>query len=233
LANLEEAGISTTLVVVVKRGVNDDELGAIIKHALGYKCVRGITFQPIQDAGRNIDFDKDRDRVLLTDIRRGILAQCDLFTPDDLVPLPCNPDQICIAYSLRNGEKLTPITSLIPREEFISTVPNAVTFEKYPEIKQKLFDLLSLATVGAQGQSKLSTLLCCLPTVEAPDTFGYDRIFRVVISQFLDKYNFCLGTVKRSCVHFVTKSGQIIPFDTYNLFYRDGKIEGIRAKLQL
>jgi uncharacterized radical SAM superfamily Fe-S cluster-containing enzyme len=43
-----------------------------------------------------------------------------------------------------------------------------------------------------------------------------------VILQFLDRYNFDLGTVKRSCVHFVTEEGQIIPFDTYNTFYRPG-----------
>ncbi len=232
LANLEAAGISTTLVVVVKRGVNDGELGAIIQHALRYKCVRGVTFQPIQDAGRNIDFDKNRDRVLLTDIRQAILSQSDIFTPEDIVPLPCNPDQIAIGYGLRNGKQVTPITSLIPREEFVSTVPNAITFEKYPEIKQKLFDLLSLATVGALGESKLNSLLCCLPQIEAPSAFGYDRIFRVVITQFLDKYDFCVGTVKRSCIHFVTKTGHIIPFDTYNLFYRNGVIDDIRAKLQ-
>ena len=46
--------------------------------------------------------------------------------------------------------------------------------------------------------------------------------FRVVVSQFLDRFNFDLGTVKRSCVHFVQPSGRIIPFDTYNTFYRPG-----------
>ena len=29
------------------------------------------------------------------------------------------------------------------------------------------------------------------------------------------------GRVKRSCIHFVTPNGQIIPFETYNMFYRD------------
>ena len=48
----------------------------------------------------------------------------------------------------------------------------------------------------------------------------------------MDRFNFCLGGVKRSCIHFVTPNGQIIPFDTYNLFYRDGQIDGIRARLQ-
>ena len=65
LANLEREGISTTLVCVVKKGVNDHEIGGIVRHALEYSCVRGVTFQPVQDAGRNLDFDKNRDRVLL------------------------------------------------------------------------------------------------------------------------------------------------------------------------
>jgi uncharacterized radical SAM superfamily Fe-S cluster-containing enzyme len=47
-------------------------------------------------------------------------------------------------------------------------------------------------------------------------------VFRIVIVQFLDKYNFCVATVKRSCIHFVTPQQKIIPFDTYNLFYREG-----------
>jgi uncharacterized radical SAM superfamily Fe-S cluster-containing enzyme len=55
-----------------------------------------------------------------------------------------------------------------------------------------------------------------------PQDLGYEHSFRVVILQFLDRYNFDLATVKRSCVHFVTGDGRIIPFDTYNTFYRDG-----------
>ncbi len=58
--------------------------------------------------------------------------------------------------------------------------------------------------------------------MEVPAELGYDKVFRVVIVQFLDRYNFCVATVKRSCIHFVTPQGKIIPFDTYNLFYRDG-----------
>lgn len=230
LANLEAAGIATTLVAVVKRGVNDGELGAIIDHALQYRCVRGVTFQPVQDAGRNLNFDKNHDRILLTDIRQGILQQSKHFSPDDIIPLPCNPDQIAISYALRDGQTLAPVTSLIPREEYVSSVPNAITFEKYPEIRQKLFELLSLATVGDLGEEKLGNLLCCLPQVSVPDEFGYDRVFRIIIVQFLDKYNFCLGTVKRSCIHFVTPTGAIIPFDTYNLFYRDNRIAAIRER---
>lgn len=223
LANLEEAGISTTLVCVVKKGVNDGEIGDIVRHALSFKCVRGITFQPVQDAGRNLDFDKNRDRMLLTDIRRAIATQAgEVFTGEDIIPLPCNPDSIAIAYGLRDGAKVTPITQLVPKAELLAAAPNTISFERYPELKNRLFDLLSLASSGERTQAVLGDLLCCLPQIEVPDDLGYDKVFRIVIVQFLDKYNFCVGTVKRSCIHFVTPDGKIIPFDTYNLFYRNG-----------
>jgi uncharacterized radical SAM superfamily Fe-S cluster-containing enzyme len=232
LANLEEAGISTTLVCVVKKGVNDDEIGAIVRHALSYTCVRGIAFQPVQDAGRNLDFDKDRDRILLTDIRRAIATQAgEVFGADDIIPLPCNPDSIAIAYGLRSGDKVTPITQLIPKSELLAAAPNTMSFERYPELKNRMFDLLSLASSGERTKTVLGDLLCCLPQIEVPSDLGYDKVFRIVIVQFLDKYNFCVATVKRSCIHFVTPQAKIIPFDTYNLFYRDGLKTDVREGL--
>ena len=223
LANLEDAGISTTLVCVVKKGVNDDEIGDIVRHALSYRCVRGITFQPVQDAGRNVGFDKNRDRMLLTDIRREVAAQAgEVFGPDDIIPLPCNPDAISIAYGLRDGMKVTPITQLIPKAELLAIAPNTISFERYPALRDRLFDLLSLASSGERTKTVLGDLLCCLPQVEVPDDLGYDKVFRIAIVSFLDRYNFCIAAVKRSCIHFVTPQGKIIPFDTYNLFYRAG-----------
>ncbi len=233
LANLEAAQISTTLVCVVKKGVNDEEIGDIVRHALSYACVRGITFQPVQDAGRNINFDKNRDRMLLTDIRRAIAAQAgEVFGLDDIIPLPCNPDGIGIAYGLRNGQQVTPITRMIPRDELLKVAPNTISFEKYPALRDRLFDLLSLASSGERTKTALGDLLCCLPQVEVPDDLGYDRVFRIVIVQFLDRYNFCVGAVKRSCIHFVTPDAKIIPFDTYNLFYRNNLVERFQRKLR-
>ena len=220
LEALERVGLSTTLVAVVKRGVNDKEIGDIIRHALTWKCVRGVTFQPVQDAGRNEHFDARLNRMLLTQIRREV-GKSGVFATEDMIPLPCNPDQISIGYALRDGDAVTPLTRLLPRE-LILNGPNTISYEAYPELKAKILDLLSLATAQANTEEKLAGLLCCLPHAIVPNELNYANSFRVVILQFLDRYNFDLGTVKRSCVHFVTPAGQIIPFDTYNTFYRDG-----------
>ncbi len=221
LEALERVGLSTTLVVTLKKGANDGEIADIVRFALQWRCVRGVTFQPIQDAGRNDDFDAKRHRMVLTEVRRRI-AEAGVFGLDDLIPLPCNPDQICIGYGLRNGAAVQPITALLPRELFVAAAPNTVTFESYPELRNRVFELLSLSTAQGNTSEKLASLLCCLPEAAVPQEVAYENTFRVVVSQFLDRFNFDLGTVKRSCVHFVQPDGAIIPFDTFNTFYRPG-----------
>jgi len=221
LEALEKANISTTLVVVVKRGQNDDELGDIINYALKWKCVRGVTFQPIQDAGRNEGFDPARDRFVLSDIRRSIIEAGTAFGAGDIIPLPCNPESIAIGYALRNGEKIAPITSFFPREMLVEALPNAITFEKFPDLHKQILNFFSLSTAECNNPEKLDALLCCLPQIPVPEGMGYENIFRIAIVEFMDAHNFCISRVKRSCVHFVTSAGQIIPFETYNMFYRD------------
>lgn len=229
LENLEAEGISTTLVATIRKGLNDDEVGALIDHALEWSCVRGVTFQPIQDAGRNEGFDANSHRALLSDIRRAVIAADNPFGEADMIPLPCNPESISIGYGLRRGRQVAPITGMMPRETLVDVLPNTVTFERYPGLRQRVFDFFSLSSGECNAADRLEALLCCLPEVQVPADIGYPDLFRIVIVEFLDPHNFCLSRVKRSCVHFVTPEGKIVPFDTYNLFYRDDAARARRA----
>ncbi len=226
---LEAHNISTTLVCTIKKGVNDDEMAAIIDHALGYRCVRGVTFQGIQDTGRNEGFDPRKNRVLLTDIRRRVVEDSGVFGEADMIPLPCNPTGFSIGYGIRNGRTVVPVTAMIPKQQLVAEMPNTVNFERYPALKERIFELFSLSTIEPNVAQRMGDLLCCLPQVEIPAGLSYENIFRVVVVNFMDRFNFCVANVKRSCVHFVTPAGQLIPFETYNLFYRNGEIERLRA----
>ena len=97
LERLNRLGVSTTLVVTLKKGLNDGEIGRIIDYAIQQPCVRGVTFQPIQAAGRLEGFDPATDRLTLTEVRRRILEQSALFKPEDVIPVPCHPDSLAMA----------------------------------------------------------------------------------------------------------------------------------------
>ena len=94
LERLNRHELSTTFVVTLKKGLNDDEIGKIIDFALTQPCVRGVTLQPIQDAGRLENFDPATDRLTLTEVRRKILEQSPVFRAEDVIPVPCHPDAL-------------------------------------------------------------------------------------------------------------------------------------------
>jgi hypothetical protein len=153
-------------------------------------------------------------------VRRRILEQDDLWSPADLVPVPCNPDQLCMAYAIRQGGQWRPVSGLVDHQTLIDGARATIAFESEllrPEFIRAFST--ALAPEGAAGA--IQRLLCCLPGV-ACGQLSYRDVFRVVIMQFLDRHSLDMRTVRRSCVHIAHPDGKrSIPFDTYNLFYRD------------
>ncbi len=222
IAHLNEFNISTTLVVTLKKGRNDHEIGKIIEYALQQKSVRGVTFQPIQAAGRLEGFEPKRDRYTLTEVRRSILQQSPYFQPQDIIPVPCHPDSLAMAYALKLNGKVIPLTGLLDPTKFVEITPNTVLYEQNEEIKNNIFQLFSTSHSPSSAATSLKQLLCCLPMLPVPAGITYKNVFRVFIVQFLDPFNFDVRSVKRSCIHIVHPDGRIIPFDTFNMFYREG-----------
>jgi len=221
LEHLNKYNISTTLVVTLRKGLNDGEIGKVIDFALTQPCVRGVTLQPIQDAGRLERFDPAKDRLTLTEVRRKILEQTSVFRAEDVIPVPCHPDSLAMAYALKINGKVVPLTSLIDAEVLINGARNTIVYESDTAIRDCLFKLFATNHSPASGATSLRDLLCCLPRVQAPDELGYQNIFRVLIVQFLDAHAFDVRSVKKTCIHIVHPDGRLIPFDTYNMFYRD------------
>ena len=222
LERLNAHRISTTLVVTLQKGLNDGEIGRIIDFATEQPCVRGVTFQPIQHAGRADGFDPARDRLTLTEVRRKILEQTGIFRPEDVIPVPCHPDALAMAYALKDGGTVVPLTGLVEPDVLINGGRNTIVFEQDDAIREGVFTLFATNHSPRSGAATLRDLLCCLPHVSAPADLGYENIFRVLIMQFIDHHAFDVRSVKKSCVHIVhPKDHRIIPFDTYNLFYRD------------
>lgn len=234
LENLEAANLSTTLVVTLQKGLNDDEIGEILNHATRWRCVRGVTFQPIQEAGRTEGYDPSTDRLTLTGVRSRIIEQSDLFTAEDLVPVPCHPDALVMAYAIKTEQGVMPLTRYVDPKLLLEGADNTVVFEQLPGVDQLKSGLLSAGLSPEEAGNKLGDLLCCLPQVEVKG-LSYDDVFRVMVIRFADARDFDLRSVKRCCVQFVQPDGRLVPFDTYNLFYRDGaadRLAELRAKVE-
>jgi uncharacterized radical SAM superfamily Fe-S cluster-containing enzyme len=220
LDNLNRVGLSTTLVMVVAAGINDQEIGKVVEFAAAQPCVRGVTLQPIQFAGRTEGI-RAAERLTLTGVRDRLLAQTALFVPDDVVPVPCNPDALAMAYGIKTPAGLQPLTRWLPADTLLAGPRSTIVFESDVQLKEQVFRLFSTNHSPESQANCLSSLLCCLPQVQAPPTLDYSNVFRVLIMAFMDATNFDVRAMKKSCVHIVQPDGRIIPFEAFNLLYRD------------
>ena len=230
IEKLNELNLSTTLVVTLQKGVNDDEIGKIIEFGLQQRCVRGVTLQPTQIAGRLEQFNPATDRITMTGVRQSILDQTNIFQPNDLIPVPCNPDALVMGYALKLAGQVFPMTRYIDPAHLLNNSRNTIVYEQDAELHQQLIKIFSTGISVDRVDNDMKQLLCCLPQISAPG-LNYDNLFRIIIMRFIDAYDFDVRAIKKSCVHIVHKDGRIIPFETMNLFYRDEKEEYVK-KLQ-
>jgi uncharacterized radical SAM superfamily Fe-S cluster-containing enzyme len=222
LQHLNELNLSTTLVVTLQKGLNDDEIGKIIEFALQQRCVRGVTFQPVQIAGRIENFNPATNRITMTDVRLKILEQTKVFQPNDLIPVPCNPDALVMGYALKLAGQVFPMTRYVDPAHLLNTSRNTIVYEQDEQLHQHMLKIFSTGISVDRVEENFKELLCCLPQIHAPG-LTYENLFRIIIMRFIDAYDFDVRAIKKSCVHIVHKDGRIIPFETMNLFYRDEK----------
>jgi 7,8-dihydro-6-hydroxymethylpterin dimethyltransferase len=220
LEHLNKYNLSTTLVVTLQKGLNTDEIGEIIEFALKQPCVRGVTFQPTQVAGRTEGFDPAKDRITLTEVRQEILNQTNIFKPNDIIPVPCNPDALAMGYALKVDGQVLPLTRFISPDDLLDNSRNTIVYESDPHLHAHMVQLFSTGNSVECATDELKEIMCCLPKIQAPN-LGYDNLFRIIIMRFIDAYDFDVRAIKKSCVHIVSKDQKIIPFETMNLFYRD------------
>jgi len=211
LENLNRFNLSTTLVVTLQKGLNDDEIGTIIEYALQQPCLRGVTFQPTQVSGRLENFDPATGRLTPTEIRQKILEQSKIFQPNDLVPVPCNPDALTMAYALKLDGQVYPLTRLVDPEVLLNSSKNTIVYEQDEMLHNYVMKMFSTGNSPLAASETFNKLLCCLPNVVAKG-LSYNNLFRIIIMSFMDAYDFDIRAIKKSCVHIVETNGRIIPF---------------------
>ncbi len=157
IERLSGAGIFVTLTMTAALGVNDDEIGFVIKRALDTPYVGGVTIQPVFGSGRSAGLDP-MDRLTHT----GVLARLEEQTAGqvtwrDLTALPCSHPHCCsVGYLLRDDSgSWKSLVSLIGHErlkQWLDLEPdvlaNRIADDALPEqlravVKGSLLDLLS------------------------------------------------------------------------------------------
>ena len=228
IKNLTKYEVPITLVACIKQGINDDELGGLLRFGMETKFIRGINFQPITYFGRVSDIDP-LERVTLSGIISRIEQQTKgLIKKSDFVPLPCHPDRIALTYLYKEKNTFIPITRKVDIRKHLQVINNSMFFKPQGILGEAITGLWSASTVLSSFKS-LADFSCCVPlkanllSKQERTDYVNERTFRISIVSFLDAYNFDLKSIKQECVHFITPELKKMPFSTYNLLYRNSQ----------
>jgi uncharacterized radical SAM superfamily Fe-S cluster-containing enzyme len=128
---LSGRGIFVTLTMTAALGVNDDEIGAVLRQALDTPYVGGVSVQPQFGSGRSGPIDWS-DRLTHTGVLARLGPQTDgLVTWRDLTALPCSHPHCCsVGYLLRDDAgQWRSLTALVGPDkllELLAVAPDQV-----------------------------------------------------------------------------------------------------------
>ncbi len=218
LDRLVQAKLDVVLVPAIEKGVNHDEIGAIVKFGLQHPAVRGIAFQPITCAGRFKAFDP-LDRETVADVIHGIAEQTDFeFEESDFIPVPCcHPTRRSATYAYVEKGKVTPLPRVVDVDKYLDYVTNRTLPDIRPEVLTALEGLWSASSVPGTT-SATRRFQCATCNLSFPNETAYlkKHVFMIVVQGFADPYTMDLKALMKCCVGVLIPDGRIIPLCAYN-----------------
>lgn len=244
IENCRKAGLdSIVLVPTVVKGVNDDQLGDIIKFAAkNFDVVRCVNFQPVSITGRVNYEERKRMRITIPECIKLIEEQTDgQIKTSDFYPVPfvvplsravgalkgkryveftCHEHCGMATFVFVEDDKLVPITHYADVDKFMETMN-----EVYEEARERSKTKAKLKMLQSLRYIKFGLLHQLFGSVLKEGTYKalgklMRRMIMIGMMHFMDLYNFDLERVERCCIHYAVPDGRLIPFCTMNTIYR-------------
>ena len=226
LDRLATIGCDVILVPAIERGVNEHEVGRIVKFALEHPAVRGINFQPAFHSGRHRAHDP-LQRMTIPDVLKLVETQTEgLFNVTDFVPVPCCfPTCNSVTYAYVDGNSVIPLPRLLNVDDYLDYISNRVVPDLGAELKHALEGLWSSSVVPGSDKAAREFALSCAACglVDGSVDLGAltKHMFMIMLQDFMDPWTFNQKNLMKCCKEILLPDGKQIPFCAYNnLGYR-------------
>ena len=236
LANFAAAGLPAVLVMTVVEGINDGELGEVLRYGLRHPAVLGVSYQPATFAGRHPANADSLHRSTLTSVLRALESQSEgVFRVSDFRPVPC-PHPACSActYAVVDGEEVLPLPRLLDVDDYLDFVTNRAALSVPEELRESVEALWSMAAMLGSGKSEHDlvrvTGCCDVPLPANPAEF-LRNFFMIQVHGFMDEHSFDVKRLMKCCIHQLLPDGRAVPFCAYNVLgYREENERATRGR---
>jgi len=218
IENCRKADLGIVLVPTLVKGINDDQVGDIIRFAIeNLDIIRGVNFQPISFAGRTTADEVEEQRITIPKFEElvekqtdGDISRDDFYPASSVIPITdfveaiegkdqvsftCHPHCGAATYIFIDHDEIIPITQFIDVDRFFNLLSKSSE-----DIKDG----------GLVGKAKVISRA----TMELPKTIDRDNkpdsldITGILTNVFKERSYGALGdfhhkTLLISCMHFM------------------------------
>ncbi|HNQ90107.1 MAG TPA: radical SAM protein [Verrucomicrobiota bacterium] len=232
LANLQRFGIGTTLLNVMIRGVNEDEIGDVIELARQHPVVRSVTVQTMTFTGRGGKHFQPRDPMPLDGAARAIEMATGgaMRAADFFAHAGAHPFCYSVAYYLKDTTHHRSLTDFFSIEELRQMLGLGYLLQPDAE-GQELFRR-AMDRLWAHGDT--SNLLPALRRLvermyppgqvlssAARQSVAEESLLAVYLHSHMDEDTLDLARLTVCPDQVPDPEGRLIPACVYNLFYRE------------
>jgi len=227
--NLRRAGVTMTLLTVLCRGENENELGRLLDFMAGSEHILSLTVQTMTYTGqggghfpKTMHLPVDETARLLCDQSNGRLRF------QDFLPRPgAHPLCYLTCCVLRTGEAFLPFARLLPRDELLALTENSYlprvddpdTF--FRDLLNRLYAEQRVAETKVLRKVIEDLFPSGVRLEEDERTRRAASLVRTVyLHAHMDEDNFDASRAMLCPDLVPVEPGRLVPACTYNLFYR-------------
>jgi uncharacterized radical SAM superfamily Fe-S cluster-containing enzyme len=245
IENLHQAGFrSIILVPVLIKGVNDGQVGDILRFAMEHHyAVRGVNFQPVAFTGRISKKEREKRRITTPDLillmeeqTNGLIKRADWFPIPaanpfsrfmghlkdmNFVDFSAHPHCGMGTYLLIEEGEIKPVTQYIEINHFIESLEEGNRMIEEGHMTRAKIETVVKALQNIDlGLFKKHIL----PVLRNGDYWSlsdlHHKMILVGAMHFMDPYNFDLERASRCVIHYAVPDSRLIPFCTMNTIHR-------------
>lgn len=235
LALLEKHGVDTTLLPVLARGSNDDEVGQFVKLGLEKDFIRSVELHTMTFTGQGGARFKRSGRYTTYDVLADLEAQTQgALRISDFVSSP-SAHAMCylVTYLLRlDSGRWIPFPRFMEPADLRSLLTGSLYLEPSPVVEQKLQGVINRIWSGEitcpDADEVLSTLKGLLSRMFSPNLTTAEQMRigelsskAVYVHSHMDEETFDTDRVRQCCVGIREPDGGNIPSCSYNVIYRN------------
>jgi uncharacterized radical SAM superfamily Fe-S cluster-containing enzyme len=231
---LDEHGVDVTLIPVMTRGYNDQELGAILQLAMARRCVRHVEVHTITYTGQGgVAFDR-RGRICMDEVLAEIDAQVPWLSASDFVPSPwAHPLCYQIACLLVGDDgPPIPFTRFLDPMTFHGCLTETLYLEPTAAVEVALRDAIDRlwASDEPDAERTLRRLKAMLNDAFPADReLSYDERLRasekhikaIYLHSHMDEESLDMQRLAACCDASCYPDGSRYPVCAYNILYRE------------